>query len=64
MGERLVVQSLRCILDFHARFFLHHRKVEMYGCWGNRDVCEAPHYYAFQKRSDLNAAELAQVQLR
>ena len=60
--EVLVVQGLRCIRDYCT--WLEPQKVEMYGCWGNRDGFEAPHSFAFKKRSDLSAGELAQVQRR
>ena len=35
--------------------------VTLYGCWGNRVGLEAPHSFAFKRRSDLNSGELAQL---
>ena len=61
-GEVLVVRGLRCIRDY-ARW-LEPQMITIYGCWGNRDGLEAPHSFAFKKRSDLSAHELAQVQGR
>ena len=61
-GEVLVVQGLRCIRDYST--WLAPQQVAMFGCWGNRDGFESPHSFAFKKRSDLSAEELAQVQGR
>lgn len=58
-GELLVVRGLRCIRDYVS--WLEPQKVTLYGCWGNREGLEAPHSFAFKKRSDLNRDELAQV---
>ena len=60
--EVLLVQGLRCIRDYNT--WLEPQKVELHGCWGNRDGFEAPRYFAFKKRNDLNAEERAQVQRR
>lgn len=61
-GEVLVVRGLRCIRDYAQ--WLEPQMITLYGCWGNRDGLEAPHSFAFKKRSDLSADELAQVQGR
>jgi hypothetical protein len=55
--EVLVVQGLRCIRDYCT--WLELQKVEMHGCWGNRDGFEAPHSFAFKERRDLKVGELA-----
>ena len=61
-NEVLVVRGLRCIRDYSA--WLQPQLVTLYGCWGNRDGFEAPHSFAFKRRCDLSAHELAQVQGR
>lgn len=61
-GEVLVVRGLRCIREYAA--WLEPQRITLYGCWGNRDGFEAPHSFAFKRRSDLSAHELAQVQGR
>ena len=45
-----------------AAQWLEPQMVTIYGCCGNRDGLEAPHSFAFKKRSDLSVHELAQVQ--
>ena len=55
-GEVLLVRGLHCIRDYVS--WLEPQKVELYGFWGNRDGFEAPHSFAFKKRSDLSSEEL------
>ena len=61
-GEVLLVRGLRCIRDY--AHWLQPQMVTIYGCWGNRDGFEAPHSFAFKKRSDLSVDELEQVRGR
>ena len=61
-NEVLVVRGLRCIRNYVQ--WLDPQKITLYGCWGNRDGFEAPHSFAFKKRSDLSADELEQIQGR
>ena len=61
-GEVLVVRGLSCIRNYAQ--WLEPQRTTLYGCWGNRDGFEAPHSFAFKKRSDLRADEVAQVQGR
>ena len=61
-NEVLVVRGLRCIRDYCA--WLQPQLVTLYGCWGNRDGFEAPRSFAFKRRCDLSANELAQVRGR
>ena len=61
-NEVLVVRGIRSIRDYAS--WLEPQKITLYGCWGNRDGLEAPRSFAFKKRSDLSADEIAQVQGR
>ena len=58
-GEVFLVRGLPVIRDFLT--WLEPQRVEMYGCWGNRDGFEAPHSFAFKKRSDLSLEERSEV---
>ena len=61
-NEVLVVRGLRYIRDYAS--WLEPQMITLYGCWGNRDGLEAPHSFAFKRRSDLSADELAEIEGR
>ena len=61
-NEVLIVRGLRCIRNY--AHWLEPQRITLYGCWGNRDGFEAPHSFAFKKRSDLSVDELEQVRGR